>query len=347
MLPTKAWAARTAQTPLAPFEIQRRDPGPRDVVIDILYCGVCHTDIHMSRGHVPGLVFPMVPGHEIVGRVASVGKKVTRHRAGDTVGVGCMVGSCRECAQCHEGEEHFCASMVATYGGYDVDGRTPAFGGYSNRITVDEHFVLKISPDLDPAGAAPLLCAGITTYSPLRYWGVGKGSHVGVIGLGGLGHMAVKLAVAMGAHVTVFSTSERKRADALRLGASEFVVSTQKGALGALANRFNVVLNTVAGSVDTDAYCGTLHRDGAFVLLGLPDAPVVLTGINFLYKRMSFTGSLIGGIPETQEMLDFCAEHGIVSDYELISIDQVDGAYERVLKSDVRYRFVIDLATLG
>ena len=346
MLPTKAYGAVTAESPIAPMQIERRQPGPNDVLIEIQYCGVCHTDIHMARGHVPGLVFPMVPGHEIVGRIVQVGPAVTHHKVGDLAGVGCMVSSCRKCADCDRGNEHFCSTMVGTYGWYDVDGKTPAFGGYSSRITVNEHFVLKISPKLDLAAAAPLLCAGITTYAPLRQWNVGKGSRVGIIGLGGLGHLGVKLARAMGAEVAVFSTSERKRADALRLGATEFHVHSDLEAFQKLAGRFDVILNTVAGNVDYDNYFNILRRDGALVLLGLPDRPITMSGLGLLMKRTNFTGSMIGGIRETQEMLDFCAEHGIVSDIEMIPISKVNEAYERILAADVRYRFVIDLATL-
>jgi uncharacterized zinc-type alcohol dehydrogenase-like protein len=346
MLPSKAYAATSATAPLAPFEITRREPGPRDVLFDIHYCGICHTDIHFARGQFPGVRFPLVPGHEIVGKVARIGSAVTRHRVGDIVGVGCMVDSCRGCADCQSGNEHFCDGRVGTYGALEKDGTTPTFGGYSTRITVDEHFVLKIPPKLNPAAAAPLLCAGITTYSPLRHWRVGKGGRVGVIGLGGLGHMAVKLAAAMGAEVTVLSTSSGKRADAARLGAGDFAVTTDAQTFKRLAGRFDLILNTVSAVVKYDAYIDLLKRDGTLVLLGIPDGPVSVSAFGLIMKRKSVAGSLIGGIPETQEMLNFCAAHGVESDIEMIPIHKVNEAYERVLKSDVRYRFVIDLATL-
>jgi uncharacterized zinc-type alcohol dehydrogenase-like protein len=346
MSTTLAWGALDAVSPIAPLRIERREPGPHDVQLDILYCGVCHTDIHMSRGHFPGAIFPMVPGHEIVGKVVKVGESVSKSRAGDIVGVGCFVDSCRECSECHAGEEQFCNGMVSTYNAYERDGKTPTYGGYSTRITVDENYILKISSKLSPAAAAPLLCAGITTYSPLRHWNVGQGSKVGVVGLGGLGHMAVKLAAAMGASVTVFSTSYGKQDDAKRLGAEDFAISKDPETFSRLAGQFDLIINTVSAAVSYDAYISLLKRDGALVLLGIPDAPVSFNAFGVLARRRSVAGSLIGGIKETQEMLDFCAEHGIVSDIELIAIDQVNEAYERILKSDVRYRFVIDLATL-
>jgi alcohol dehydrogenase (NADP+) len=345
MLPTKAYAAQSAHAPLAPFEINRREPGPNDVHFDILFCGICHSDIHYAEGAFPGATFPAVPGHEIVGKVTKVGNAVTKHKVGDMVGVGCLVDSCRVCHDCKGGEEHFCNSMVGTYAGIDKDG-SPTFGGYSTRMTVNENYVLKVSPKLNPAAVAPLLCAGITTYSPLRHWKVGKGSKVGVIGLGGLGHMAVKLAAAMGADVTVFSTSESKKTDAARLGAKDFAVSKNPETFTRLAGQFDLILNTVSATVDYDAYISLLKRDGTLVILGLPDGPLSFNAFGLLMKRKSVSASLIGGIRETQEMLDFCAEHGIVSDIETIPMDQVNEAYKRILKSDVRYRFVIDMATL-
>ncbi len=345
MLPTKAYAAQTAGAPLGPWQIERRDPKPNDVLVDILYCGICHSDIHFAHGQFPGAQFPAVPGHEIVGKVVQSGSAVTRHKVGDIVGIGCMVDACRHCVECDDGEEQFCAGMVGTYAGVE-DGK-PTYGGYSSRITVAEDFALKISPKLPPAAAAPLLCAGITLYSPLRHWKVGKGSKVAVIGLGGLGHMGVKLAVAMGADVTVFSTSEKKRADAQRLGAHDFAVSTNPETFTRLAGKFDVILNTVSAKVDYNAYISTLKRDGTLVLLGIPDGPVELDAFGLLFRRKNLGASIIGGIKETQEMLDFCAEHNIVSDIEMIRMDQVNEAYERILKSDVRYRFVIDMATLG
>ncbi len=346
MLRTKAYGAQSVASLIAPLEINRRDPGPRDVLFDILFCGICHTDIHMSRGEFPRKLFPMVPGHEVIGRVIQVGEQVSRHKVGDIIGVGCLVDSCRECAECHAGEEQFCDGRSATYNSYERDGKTPTYGGYSKRMTVDENFVLKISRKLDPAGAAPLLCAGITTYSPLRHWKVGNGSKVGVIGLGGLGHMAVKLASAMGADVTVFSTSEGKREDALRLGADSLAYSKSAETFTRLAGQFDVILNTVSASVDYNAYLGLLKRDGTLVILGVPDAPVSVNAFGLLLRRRSLSASFIGGIRETQEMLDFCAAQDIVSDVEIISVDKINEAYERVLKSDVRYRFVIDMATL-
>jgi alcohol dehydrogenase (NADP+) len=346
MLSTRAYAASSATSPLAPFEIQRREPGARDVLLDIHYCGICHTDIHFTRGQYAGVKFPLVPGHEIVGKVVQTGRAVRRHSVGDVVGVGCMVDSCRGCAECRSGNEHFCDGRVGTYGGTARDGQSPTQGGYSARITVDEDFVLRIPPQLDPRTAAPLLCAGITTYSPLRHWRAGKGSQVAVIGLGGLGHVAVKLASAMGAEVTVLSTSGGKRADAARLGAVDFGVTTDPQTFRRLAGRFDLILNTVSAVVDYNAYLRLLRRDGVLVMLGLPDGPVSLDADRLIMKRRHVTGSLIGGIAETQEMLDFCAAHGISPDIELIAIDQVNEAYERMLKSDVRYRFVIDLATL-
>jgi uncharacterized zinc-type alcohol dehydrogenase-like protein len=346
MLPTKAYAASKAAAPLGHFQIERRQPGARDVLLDILYCGICHTDIHFARGQFAGVAFPAVPGHEIVGRVMRVGDAVSQHRKGDIVGVGCLVGSCRTCSECVAGEEQFCNNMVGTYGGLEKDGKTPTYGGYSTRITVDEHFVLKIPPALAPAAAAPLLCAGITTYSPLRHWKIGKGSQVAVIGLGGLGHVAVKLAAEMGADVTVLSTSGNKKADAARLGATDFALTNDPQSLAPLAARFDLILNTVSAKVDYESYIGLLRRDGVLVLLGIPDAPVCLNAFGLIRKRNRVAGSLIGGIRETQEMLNFCADHGIVSDIELIPIAKVNEAYERVLTSDVRYRFVIDMASL-
>ncbi len=346
MLATKAYGAQSAQSPIAPLQIERRDPGAHDVLFDILYCGVCHTDIHMSRGQFPRSIFPMVPGHEVIGKITQVGSAVRRHKVGDIVGVGCLVDSCRECGECHVGEEQFCAGRVGTYNALERDGKTPTYGGYSTRMTVDESYVLKISPRLEPAAAAPLLCAGITTYSPLRHWKVGKGSKVGVIGLGGLGHMAVKIASAMGAEVTVLSTTESKKANALRLGASDFAVTKDTDTFKRLAGCFDLILNTVSANVNYDAYLNLLKRDGNLVILGIPDGPLSLNAFGLMLKRRRVSASLIGGIRETQEMLDFCAAHGIVSDIETIAIDKINEAYERILKSDVRYRFVIDMASL-
>ena len=349
MLSSKGYAAQSATSPLAPFAFERRDPGPADVQIDIVYCGVCHSDLHTARGEWPGTRYPCVPGHEIVGRVARVGGQVSKFRAGDLVGVGCLVDSCRRCASCAEGLEQYCENgFTGTYNGPEQGTGNNTYGGYSNRIVVDEKFVLKIRhPEEQLAAVAPLLCAGITTYSPLRKWEVGPGQTVGVIGLGGLGHMGVKLARALGANVVLFTTSPNKAADALRLGAHEVVISTDRKAMAEQRNRFDFILDTVAAPHDLDAFLGMLKRDGSLVLVGAPASPHPSPGVfNLIFKRRSLAGSLIGGIAETQEMLDFCAERGIVSDIETIPIASINDAYERMLKSDVKYRFVIDMATL-
>ena len=345
MLETPAYAALTAKAPLKPHAISRREPGPHDVLIDILYCGVCHSDIHQAREEWGPAIFPMVPGHEIVGTVAAVGGQVAKWKVGDTVGVGCFVDSCRACDACHDGEEQYCSGLVFTYNSYERDGKTPTYGGYSTRITVDENYVLRIPAGLALDATAPLLCAGITCYSPLRHWAVKAGDKVGIVGLGGLGHMGVKLAKAMGAHVTVLSHSARKRDDAERLGAHDFVVTSHEDAFKVNANRFDFVLDTVSATHDYNAYLGMLKRDKTMVLVGVPD-PTPLSAFPLVIARRSLAGSLIGGIRETQEMLDFCGQHGIVSDIELTSIEKINEAYERVVASDVRYRFVIDLATL-
>ena len=342
MLKTPAYAAADPKAALAPLTIDRREPGPRDVLIDILYCGVCHSDIHQARDEWGGSIYPMVPGHEIVGRVAGVGGEVRRFKPGEAVGVGCFVDSCRDCGACRAGDEQYCAKGPSfTYNSREQDGRTPTLGGYSKRITVDEAYVVRVPETLPLDAAAPLLCAGITLYSPLRHFGVKPGDGVAVAGLGGLGHMGVKLAKAMGAHVTVLSHSPGKREDALRLGADEFVA----GDLGK-AGPFDLVLDTVAAAHDYNAYLELLRRDGTMVLLGVPPAapiePSALIG-----KRRRLAGSMIGGIRETQQMLDFCAEKGIVSDIETIPVQKINEAYERAIRSDVRYRFVIDMATLG
>ena len=349
MLSSKGYAAQSATSPLAPFAFERRDPGPADVQIDILFCGVCHSDLHTARGEWPGTRYPCVPGHEIVGRVARVGGQVSKFRAGDLVGVGCLVDSCRVCASCKEGLEQYCENgFTGTYNGPEQGTGNNTYGGYSNRIVVDEKFVLKIRhPEEQLAAVAPLLCAGITTYSPLRKWEVGPGQTVGVVGLGGLGHMGVKLARALGANVVLFTTSPNKAADALRLGAHEVVISTDRKAMAEQRNRFDFILDTVAAPHDLDAFLGMLKRDGSLVLVGAPASPHPSPGVfNLIFKRRSLAGSLIGGIAETQEMLDFCAEHNIVSDIEMIPIASINDAYERMLKSDVKYRFVIDMATL-
>ena len=349
MLPSKAYAAASATSPLAPFGFERRDPGPADVQIDILFCGVCHSDLHTARGEWPGTRYPCVPGHEIVGRVANTGRQVSRFKTGDLVGVGCLVDSCRTCASCAEGLEQYCENgFTGTYNGPEQGTGGNTYGGYSNRIVVDEKFVLKIRhPEAQLAAVAPLLCAGITTWSPLRKWEVGPGQTVGIVGLGGLGHMGVKLARAIGAHVVMFTTSPKKAADAVKLGAHEVVVSTDHKAMAAQKNRFDFILNTVAAPHDLDPFLGMLKRDGSLVLVGAPSSPHPSPGVfNLIFKRRSLAGSLIGGIAETQEMLDFCAEHGIVSDIEMIPMAAINDAYERMLKSDVKYRFVIDMATL-
>ncbi len=343
-----AYAASEARAALAPFRIHRREPGPADVVIDIRYCGVCHSDIHQARGEWGGGIFPMVPGHEIVGHVAATGSAVTRFRAGDAVGVGCFVDSCRECAACREGEEQYCTQgMVATYNSHERDGRTPTWGGYSTRIVVDQAYVLRV-PDAIPLDrAAPLLCAGITTYSPLRHFGVEAGDRVAVVGLGGLGHMGVKIAKAMGAKVTVLSTSPSKRDDARRLGADDFAATSDKDTFKRLAGQFDFILDTVSAPHDYNACLNLLRHDGTMILVGMPDQPVPLAAAPLIMGRRRLVGSLIGGIRETQEMLDFCAEHGVASDIERIPITQINEAWERVIRGDVRYRFVIDCASLA
>ncbi len=344
---TRAYAVQDPRSPLAPFEIERREVGPRDVQIDIAFCGICHSDIHQARDEWGGAAFPMVPGHEIVGRVARVGAGVTRFRAGDLAGVGCMVDSCRTCAPCARGLEQYCAKGCAwTYNSTEMDRRTPTYGGYSSAVVVDEAFALRIAPGQDLSRVAPLLCAGITTWSPLRQWKVGKGTRVGVVGLGGLGHMAVKLAASLGAEVTVLSSSPAKQADARRLGAHEFVVWTERGATKALAGRFDVVIDSVSAPHDLDRLLSTVAIEGALVLVGVPPEAAKVSASVLIGGRRRLTGSLIGGIAETQEVLDHCARHGIGADVEVIPIQRVNEAYERTLRSDVRYRFSIDLSTL-
>jgi alcohol dehydrogenase (NADP+) len=347
MIPTKAYAAQNATTPLAPFSFERRDPGPHDVEIDITHCGVCHTDIHFTKNDWGMSIYPMVPGHEIVGRVKSVGSHVKKFKVGDMAGVGCLVDTCRECEYCKEGLEQYCqGGAVLTYSGLEKDGKTVTQGGYSNKIVVDENYVLKISDKLDPAGAAPLLCAGITTYSPLRHWKVGKGHKIAVVGLGGLGHMAIKFAVSFGAEVTVLSTSPGKKADAMKLGAHNFVVTTDPEQVKSVASSFHFILNTLSAPHDYNFYLAMLKVDGTLICVGLPVEPITVPAFNIVFTRKCIAGSLIGGIPETQEMLDYCAEHGITSDIELIPIQKINEAYQRMLKSDVKYRFVIDNTTL-
>ena len=347
MIPTKAYAAFDPQTPLKPFEFSRRTPGERDILIEILYCGVCHSDIHQARDEWGGSVFPMVPGHEIVGRVASLGARVSKHKIGDIVGVGCFVDSCRTCPSCQEGVEQFCATGPSfTYNGTEQDKKTPTQGGYSSQIVVDEQYALKVSPRLDLKAVAPLLCAGITTYSPLRHWNVGKGHRLGVLGLGGLGHMAVKFGVAFGAEVTVISTSSKKEADAKRLGAHGFLLSTDQAAVQQAAERFDFILDTVSAEHDMNQTLSLIRRDGTLILVGVPPKAPEVHPFSLIPRRRSIAGSMIGGIKETQEMLDFCAERGIVSDIELIDIASINEAYDRMGRGDVRYRFVIDCKTL-
>jgi uncharacterized zinc-type alcohol dehydrogenase-like protein len=344
---TKAYAARAANSPLAPFSLDRREPTPNDVEIDILFCGVCHSDLHTVRDEWGGTTYPCVPGHEIVGRVAKVGAEVRNFKEGDLAGVGCMVDSCRTCENCRADLEQFCDNCVVfTYNSKDKHSGGVTYGGYSKSIVVDQHFVLRISDKLDLAATAPLLCAGITTYSPMRHWKVEKGQKVGVVGLGGLGHMAVKFAHAFGAHVVLFTTSPGKTADAKRLGAHEVVVSKNEDEMKKQANSFDFIIDTVSAKHDLNAYLSLLKRDGTMTLVGAPPEPVPLEAFSLIQRRRQLAGSLIGGIKETQEMLDFCAEHGITCDIEKIGIEQINDAYERMLKSDVKYRFVIDLASL-
>jgi len=344
MLKTPAYAAPAPKQPLVPTFIERREPGPEDVLLEILFCGVCHSDIHQVRDEWRSGAFPMVPGHEIVGRVAQMGAGVTRFALGDLAGVGCFVDSCRSCDPCRRGLEQFCSAGPAfTYNGTEMDRRTQTQGGYSSQITVQEKYTLKIPAGLDPAGAAPLLCAGITTYSPLRQWGTKAGDRVGVVGLGGLGHMAVKLAVSMGAEVTVLSTSRDKEADARRLGAHGFESTKDEGTYARLAGRFDLILDTISAPHDYNAYLGMVRPFGAMVLLGVPPEPVPLAAGSLIFGNKRLAGSLIGGIKETQEMLDYCGAHGITAEVELIQLSQINEAYERMLRSDVRYRFVIGL----
>lgn len=347
MSTVNAYAATSANAPLAPATVERRDVGPHDVLIEIRYCGICHSDIHHVRGEWGPVTYPVAPGHEIAGVVAEVGPEVTRHAAGDRVGVGCMVDSCRECPPCRSGEEQYCLNgTVFTYGSVDRDG-THTNGGYTTHIVVNEDFVVRIPEGLALDEAAPLLCAGITTYSTLKRRGAGHGKKVAVVGLGGLGHMGVKLAHAMGADVTVLSQSLKKQADGLRLGAQDYYATGDPGTFERLAGTFDLILNTVSAKLDIDAYLSLLAMDGAMVNVGAPPEPLALNAFSLMSRRRSFAGSMIGGIPETQEMLDFCAGHGVGAEVEVIPAEKINEAYERVLGSDVRYRFVIDIATLG
>jgi uncharacterized zinc-type alcohol dehydrogenase-like protein len=351
-MPTKAaaFAAKDPKSRLEAFAIDRRDPGPRDVAIEILYCGVCHSDIHAARAEWPGMMFPLVPGHEIVGKVTKVGSDVRTHKVGEFAAVGCMVDSCKSCPNCNDGLEQYCdRGMVLTYNSPDdhMPGK-PTYGGYSKHITVDQRFVLHVPPTKNLPGVAPLLCAGITTYSPLKHWGAAKGKKVGVVGLGGLGHMGVKFAHALGAHTVLFTTSPSKVEDGKRLGADEVVISKDAAQMAKHTNSFDFILNTVAASHDLDLYNVLLRRDGTQCLVGAPETPHPSPSVwNMLMKRRSLAGSAIGGIPETQEMLNFCIERGIYSDVEIIPIQKINEAFDRVVKSDVRYRFVIDMASLA
>lgn len=343
----KSYAALSPTTDLVPYTIERRNPKPKDVQIEILYCGICHSDLHTARGEWGNTVYPAVPGHEIVGRVTAVGNAVTKFKVGDLAGVGCLVDSCRECENCQDGLEQYCSQGATfSYNSPERDGSGNTYGGYSNSIVTHEDFVLHISDKMPLAGVAPLLCAGITTYSPLRHWKVGKGTRVGVLGLGGLGHMGVKIAVAMGAEVTMLSHTAAKEADAKKLGAHKFVLTSDKEQIKAVTGYFDFILDTVSAEHDYNFYLGLLRTNGVMVCVGVPPSPAVVPAMNLIFGRKSIAGSLIGGLPETQEMLDFCAEHNIVSDIEIIDIKDINDAYERMLKGDVRYRFVIDMSTL-
>ena len=344
---TKAYAALSATTDVIPYTIERRNPKPHDVQIQILYCGVCHSDLHTARNEWGMTVYPIVPGHEIVGKVTAVGDHVKKFKVGDIAGIGCLVDSCRECDNCKEGLEQYCSNgMVGTYGGMEKDGSGATHGGYSKSILAHEDFVLRISDKAPLEGVAPLLCAGITTYSPLRYWKVGKGTRVGILGLGGLGHMGVKIAAAMGAEVTMLSHTASKEADAKRLGAHKFVLTSDEAQIKTVMGYFDFILDTVSAEHDYNFYLGLLRTNGVMVCVGVPPTPAQIPAFNLIFGRKSIGGSLIGGLPETQEMLDFCAEHNIVSDVEVIAMKDINKAYERLLKSDVKYRFVIDMATL-
>jgi len=348
MQPTKAYAALSATTPLVPFSFPRRDPGPEEIELQILYCGICHTDVHQARNEWKSTTYPCVPGHEIVGRVVRAGARVKKFREGDLAAVGCLVDSCRQCESCRAGLEQLCErGPTFTYNSPDPKHGGTTYGGYAEAIVVDEAFALRVPPLPDLAATAPLLCAGITTYSPLRRWNVGKGWKIGVVGLGGLGHMAVKIGRALGAHVVLFTTSPGKANDALRLGAAEVVVSRNAEEIRKRASRFDFILDTVSAPHDVNTYLDLLKPDRALVLVGAPAEPLPVNAFSLIGKRRQFAGSLIGGIRETQEMLEFCADHGIVADIELIPIQKINEAYDRLVKNDVKYRFVIDLKSLA
>jgi uncharacterized zinc-type alcohol dehydrogenase-like protein len=347
MLPTRGYATSGPSAKLEPFAFERRDVGPRDVLIEILYCGICHSDIHQARDEWGGAIFPMVPGHEIVGRVTRVGRQVTRFKPGQLAGVGTYVDTCRRCRACRSGQEQYCEGHVAfTYNGTEADGRTPTYGGYSTQIVVNDRYAYRLPAKLSLERAAPLLCAGITTYSPLRHWGVGRGHRLAVVGLGGLGHMAVKFGAALGAEVTVLTRSAKKRADAKRLGAAGFAVSTDARAFGKLKGRFDFILDTVSADHNYSAYLDLLKTDGTLILVGAPPQPIALQPFSLIPRRRRLVGSMVGGVRETQKMLEFCAKHKVDSDVEVIPIHQVNEAYDRVMRGDVRYRFVIDLESL-
>ena len=347
MAQVAAYAAPSARAPLVPHTISRRDPGPHDVQIEVLFCGVCHSDIHQVREEWGGASFPMVPGHEIIGKVTKVGAEVTKFRTGDLAGVGCFVDSCLECDPCQRDLEQFCQKGAAfTYNGTEMDRKTPTYGGYSAQIVVAERFTLKVPAGLDPAAAAPLLCAGVTTYSPLRQWRCKPNDRVGVVGLGGLGHMAVKLASSMGADVTMLSTSRAKEADARRLGAHAFELTNDPRALKKLSGRFDLLIDTVSVDHDLNSYLGLLRTEGAMVIVGVPPTPAPLSSFSLISGNKKLAGSMIGGIAQTQEMLDYCAAKKITADVEVIPIQKINEAYERMVRSDVRYRFVIDLESL-
>ncbi|HZF62993.1 MAG TPA: NAD(P)-dependent alcohol dehydrogenase, partial [Chitinophagaceae bacterium] len=343
---TKSYAAMDVAQPLQPFDIERRNTGPHDVMAEIMYCGVCHSDLHFVRNDWGMSIYPLVPGHEIVGRVMKVGSHVTKYKVGDLVGIGCLVNSCRTCDNCKEGEEQYCTNgWISTYSGMDKDGSI-TYGGYSKQIVCDENYVLRINDTMPLERVAPLLCAGITTYSPMRHWNVKAGQRVGVVGLGGLGHMAVKFGVSFGTEVTVFSTSEHKQADATALGAHRFVASTNEEQLKANAGYFDFIIDTVSASHDYNAYLPLLRTSGVMVCVGIPPEPAHIPAFNLVFQRRSLAGSLIGGIAQTQEMLDYCAINNIAADVEVISMKDINEAYERMERSDVKYRFVIDMATL-
>lgn len=347
MTKIKAFAAQDAESTLGPWNLERRAPGPRDIQIEILYCGVCHSDLHQVRNEWGNSIFPMVPGHEIVGKISKIGSEVKKFKVGELAGVGCLVDSCRNCENCKDGLEQYCLNGSSpTYNGLEQDKKTPTYGGYSKMIVADQDFVLRISDKLPLQSVAPLLCAGITTYSPLRHWNVGKGNKLAVLGLGGLGHMAVKFGVSFGAEVTMLSSSPSKKEDARKLGAHKFVLTSDADQLKSVQGNFDFIIDTVSAPHDYNEYLGLLKTNGVLICVGAPPAPAQIYAFNLIGGRKSIAGSLIGGLPETQEMLNYCADHQIVSDIELINIQEIHRAYDRMLKGDVKYRFVIDMATL-